>query len=90
MGVFIVCFVVDTMSFIALKNYRLECKMYVNFQAVSICHELLTGLDYILLPKEVIIYVKMSCILEEAKIEQYHLSQSLSKSLHLHVDAASG
>lgn len=56
--------------------------------SVSICHELLTPLDYILLPKEAIIYVKMSCILEEAKIEQYHVRQSLSKSLSLHVDAA--
>lgn len=88
MCVFLVCFVIDIMSFIALKNYRLECKMYVNFQTVSICHELHTALDYILLPKEVIIYVKMPCILEEAKIEQYHLRQSLSKSLNLHVDAA--
>lgn len=48
----------------------------------SACNELFTALAYFLLPREVVIYVKVSCILEEAKMELYYHRRSLSKSLH--------
>lgn len=51
-----------------------------HFQAV--CHELLTALGYVLLPKEGIIYVKASCIVEAAKMALSYPGRSLSKSLH--------
>lgn len=51
-----------------------------HFQAV--CNELLTALGDGMLPKGGIIYVKASCILEEAKMELSYPGQSLSKSLH--------
>lgn len=48
----------------------------------SACNELFNALAYFLLPREVVIYVKVPCILEEAKMELYCHRRSLSKSLH--------